>query len=435
MQDLNDKLLEFIDKTPNAYCCVENIKKILIKNGFEELYEEYTWDNLKVNGKYFVSRNDSALIAFKMSNKNLETGFNITAVHDDSPSFQIKPNPEIFDNGYLKLNISGYGGMLNYSWLDRPLSLAGRVIVLDKGIYKSHILNIDKDLLIIPSQAIHINREVNSKNELNHQKDMLPIMSLSSNLKLEDIIKSTLTKTGKSFDKICDYDLYLYNRDKSRKIGLNEEFISAPRLDDLANLLPALYSFINTKNNNSFNIFCTFNNEETGSLTKQGADSTFLIDTLTRIAKAADIDLLPAINNSILVSADSAHALHPNAPWKNDPTNKVYLNKGIVIKHHINYTTDALTSSLFKGICESATVPYQDYACRSDMKCGSTIGGINQRHVAVDSLDIGLPQLAMHSANELIGSEDTLYMYKALSEFYQTTFIKEKNMVKIRKNL
>ena len=156
---------------------------------------------------------------------------------------------------------------------------------------------------------------------------------------------------------------------------------------------------------------------------------------MTRIAKAADIDLLPAINNSILVSADSAHALHPNAPWKNDPTNKVYLNKGIAIKHHINYTTDALTSSLFKGICESATVPYQDYACRSDMKCGSTIGGINQRHVAVDSLDIGLPQLAMHSANELIGSEDTLYMYKALSEFYQTTFIKEKNMVKIRKNL
>ncbi|MGN1341913.1 MAG: M18 family aminopeptidase [Bacilli bacterium] len=435
MQDLNDKLLEFIDKTPNAYCCVENIKKILIENGFEELYEEYTWDNLKVDGKYFVSRNDSSLIAFKMSNKNLETGFNITAVHDDSPSFQIKPNPEMFDNGYLKLNISGYGGMLNYSWLDRPLSLAGRVIVLDKGIYKSYIVNIDKDLLIIPSQAIHINREVNSKNELNHQIDMLPIMSLSSNLKLEDIIKSALTETGKSFDKICDYDLYLYNRDNSRKIGLNEEFISAPRLDDLANLLAALYSFINAKNNNSFNIFCTFNNEETGSLTKQCADSTFLIDTLTRIAKAADIDLLPALNNSIVVSADSAHALHPNASWKNDPTNKVYLNKGIVIKHHINYTTDALTSSLFKGICENADVPYQDYACRSDMKCGSTIGGISQRHVAVDSLDIGLPQLAMHSANELIGSEDTLYMYKALSEFYQTTFIKEKNMVKIRKNL
>jgi aspartyl aminopeptidase len=337
----------------------------------------------------------------------------------------------MFDGNYLKLNTAGYGGMINYSWLDRPLSIAGRVITSTNGIYEKQLINIDKDLMIIPSQAIHINRDVNSKNELNHQVDMLPIISLTNEKKLEDIIRENLEESQINVDKICDYDLYLYNRDKAKYIGLNDDFILSPRLDDLASLYPALEAFINSTNTDSLNVLCAFNNEEIGSMTHQGADSSFLIDTLSRISTAANINLLVALNNSMVVSADNAHALHPNAQSKSDPTNKVLLNKGVVIKHHTNYTTDAVTSSLFKGICERAEVPYQDFSCRSDMRCGATLGGISQSHVAVDSVDIGLPQLAMHSANETIGSKDVLHMYKALLEFYNSTIIKERSGIKI----
>ncbi len=431
MINIDKKLMRFIDETPNAYYCVDNLRKRLIENGFEELYENETWTNLKEDGKYFVVKNDSSLIAFRMSDKKENIGFNIVSAHTDSPSFSIKPNADMYDGNYMKLNVSGYGAMLNYTWLDRPLSLAGRVVTLKDGAYEKQLVNIDKDLLIIPSQAIHINREVNEKNLLNHQIDMLPVVSLSNDKKLEDIIRENLSKSAKDVDKICDYDLYLYNRDNAKYVGLNDELILAPRLDDLASLFPAFASFVASDNTNSINVLCAFNNEEIGNLTPQGADSTFLSDTLARIAEASNIDLLTALSNTIVISADNAHAMHPNAQSKSDPTNKVLLNNGIVIKHHINYTTDAVTSSLFKGICEYAGVPYQDFACRSDMRCGITLGGINQRHVGVDSVDIGLPQLAMHSTNETIGSKDILYMYKALLEFYNSTIMKEHNRIRI----
>lgn len=431
MTNINKDLMNFIDATPNAYFCVDNLRKKLIENGFVELYENQNWDNLTEDGKYFVVRNDSSLIAFKMSNKKENIGFNIVAAHTDSPSFSIKPNADMFDGIYLKLNVGGYGGMLNYTWLDRPLSLAGRVVTLKDGVYEKQLLNINKDLLIIPSQAIHINRDANEKNVLNHQIDMLPVVSLYNDKKLEDIIKESLNISGKEVDKICDFDLYLYNRDNAKYVGLNNELILAPRLDDLASLFPAFNSFAESENENSINVLCAFDNEEIGSLTPQGADSTFLIDTLTRIAKASNINLHTALSNTFVVSADNAHAIHPNAAAKSDPTNKVLLNKGIVIKRHTNYTTDAVTSSIFKGICNNAEVPYQDFACRSDMRCGATLGGISQSHVGVDSVDIGLPQLAMHSINETIGSKDVHYMYKALLEFYNSTILKEKNKIRI----
>jgi len=431
MEKIENKLMSFIDDTPNAYYCVNNLRQLLTQNGFIELYENEKWDNLEKDGNYFVVRNDSSLIAFKMTDKKEKLGFNIVSVHTDSPSFSIKPNADMFDSNYLKLNTNSYGGMINYSWLDRPLSIAGRIITLTDGVYEKKLVNVNKDLMIIPSQAIHINREVNTKNELNRQVDMLPIMALTDEKKIEYILRESLEKTGSNVDKICDYDLYLYNRDKAKYIGINDEFILAPRLDDLASLYPAAEAFINSTNNDSLNVLCAFNNEEIGSLTQQGADSTFLIDTLSRIANSSGIDLYVALNNSFVVSADNAHALHPNAPAKSDPTNKVLLNEGVVIKHHTNYTTDAITSTLYKGICERADVPYQDFACRADMRCGSTLGGISQSHVGVDSIDIGLPQLAMHSSNETIGSKDVLYMYKSLLEFYNTQIIKEKNTVKI----
>lgn len=430
MRKIDKELMKFIDNTPNAYYCIDNLRQILIENGFEELYENESWSELKPYGKYFVVRNDSSLIAFKIPDIKV-LGFNIVAAHTDCPSFAIKPNSEMFDGQYLKLNMDSYGGMINYSWLDRPLSLAGRVIVLHNGVYKTQLVNIDKDLLLIPSQAIHINRDVNKKLELNPQVDMLPIMSLTKEKKLEDILREVLEQQGIIVDKICDYDLHLYNRDQAKLMGLHNEFILAPRLDDLACVFPAFQGFINSINSETMNVFCAFNNEEIGSLTQQGADSTFLIDVLARIAHIMKIDFQAVLHNSMMISADNAHALHPNAPSKNDPTNKVLLNQGIAIKHHKNYTTDALTSSLFKSICDYAKVPYQDFAFRSDMLCGSTLGKLSQRHVSIDSIDIGLPQLAMHSAAETIGAKDVLYMYKSLLEFYNTTIVRENNTVKL----
>lgn len=428
MINIDKKLMKFIDETPNAYFCADNLRKKLIENGFKELYENEIWNDLKEDGKYFVVKNDSSLIAFKMSEKKENIGFNIVSTHSDSPSFSIKPNADIYDGNYMKLNISGYGSMLNYTWLDRPLSIAGRVVTLKDDTYEKQLININKDLLTIPSQALHINRSANEKISFNHQTDMLPIVSLNSDKKLEDIIRESLLK---DVDKICDYDLYLYNRDKAKYIGLNDEFILAPRLDDLASLFPAFNGFIASDNTNTINVLCAFNNEEIGNLTLQGADSTFLIDTLTKIAASANINLFTALSNSTVISADNGHAIHPNAQSKSDPTNKVLLNKGVVIKSHIKYTTDAMMSSLFKGICDKAQIPYQDFACWSDMTCGSTLGGVSQRHVSVDSIDIGIAQLAMHSANETIGSKDIYYMYKALLEFYNSTIIREKNKVKI----
>ena len=431
MKNLENNVIDFINNTPNAYSCADNLRKLLIDKGFIELYENDDWHNLEKNNKYFVVRGDSALIAFELPNNKEKIGFNIVAAHSDSPSFHIKPNSDIFENNYLKLNTDSYGGIINYSWLDRPLSLAGRVIIYEDGIYKTQIINIDKDLMIIPSQAIHINRDVNSKNELNLQIDMLPIISLSNKKSLIDIIMDYLDAKGITYDNICDYDLYLYNRDKGKFVGLNDEFILSPRLDDLASLFPAFTSFIEAKNNDVINVLCAFDNEEIGSLTKSGADSDFLISTLKRIADELNFNLYVALKNSFIVSADNAHAIHPNAQSKSDPTNKVFLNKGIVIKHHINYTTDSISSSIFKGICENANVPFQDFASRSDLRSGSTLGKINQSHVGVDSVDIGIPQLAMHSANETIGTKDILYMYKALLEFYNTQIVKEKNTIKL----
>ena len=429
MEKLEKDLMNFIDKTPNAYVCTENIKKLLLNNGFIQLYENEDWNNVSKGKNYFVIRNDSSLIAFKMPKDINNVGFNIVATHGDSPSFTVKPNADIFDNEYLKLNVNGYGGVLNYSWLDRPLSLAGRIITLTDEVYEKQIINIDKDLLVIPSQAYHLNKNANTKNELNQQKDLLPIMALNNEMKLDDIIKEYLNNP--QIDKICDYDLYLYNRDKSKYIGLNNEFILAPRLDDLACLYLAYQSFIESNNNNStINIYGVFNNEEVGNLTQQGADSSFLTDILNRIAKVLNINLAVALKNSFIVSADNAHAIHPNAKEKNDPTNKVQLNNGVVIKYHINFTTDGLTASLFKGICDKANIPYQDFASRSDMDCGSTLGGISQSHVSIDSVDIGIAQLAMHSSAETIGREDIKYMYKALLEFYNTKIIKDKDIVK-----
>ena len=409
---INQELMQFIDKTPNAFACVKNIYEQLIKDGYIELKENKKWD-IEAQGKYFVIRNDSSIIAFQIGDIDND-GFNIIATHGDSPSFSIKPGNEISENGYLKLNTDKYGGMIYYSWLDRPLSLAGRVITRKDGQYYTNIINFDRDLLVIPSQAIHLNREINEKNNLNPQIDLLPIMALDSKLgKLKSMLAALLPDS-----EICDYDLFLYNRDKASYCGSDNDFILAPRLDDLGCTFSALRAFLDAGNVQN-KMLCCFNNEEVGSLTQAGADSTFLSDVINRICQKQGVDVYQVISNSMLVSADNGHAIHPNASAKSDLTNKVELNKGIVIKHHINYTTDALSSSIFKHICDDAGVPCQDFTCRSDLRCGATLGGISLSHVSVTSIDVGLPQLAMHSALETIGAQDVHHMYLGLKAFYQ----------------
>lgn len=434
MKNINKGLLSFIDKTPNAYYCVNNIKKILKKNGYQELKENESWDIVARGGKFYVIRNDSSIIAFNGGRLDTqEDRFNIVAVHGDSPSFRIKKNPDMYDGMYLKLNTSNYGGEIDYSWFDRPLSIAGRVVSRNYGYLTKSLINIDKDLLVIPSQAYHINREVNKNASFNRQTDMLPIMALTDKKDLDSIIRENLKKQDIDFTKIYDYDLYLYNRDKAKQIGANDEMILAPRLDDLACVYPALQALIDSENEDVINVLSVFNNEEIGSLTEQGADSSFLNDVLSRIAYERNFYLGTALAKSFMISADNAHATHPNAEFKSDPTNKVELNKGVVIKYHNNYTTDASSGAIYKLICDDINVPYQDFECRSDMICGSTLGGLSQSHVSIDSVDIGIPQLAMHSANETIGSKDVMHMYNSLLEFYNSIIEKENNKIKILK--
>lgn len=447
----NKELLDFIDSTPTAYHCVKNLKEELIENGYQELRENDSWhDLLKNQGKYFVTRGDSSLIAFQIPAVVKEkSGYHIVATHTDSPTFRVKQNGEHFqvvveEDGYHKLDVEGYGSMINYTFLDRPLSVAGRVLyenTTTHSIY-SEMVNIDKDILVIPSQARHINREVNEGIKLNHQIDMQPMMALNHNINwfhtlvVEDALKQSGRNYPLDYVKLLDYDLFLYNRDKAKIVGADDEFIMAPRLDDLACVYPSYRAFLDSREENDkrINVFCAFHNEEIGSLTKQGADSSFLANVLTRIAKSLDIDIYATLANSFMVSADNAHAAHPNALGKTDDSNKVLMNKGIVVKHHTNYTTDAFSGSVFKKICERANVPYQNFTCRSDMLCGATLGGISNSHVSIDSVDIGLAQLAMHSANEVMGAKDPDNLYWAMYEFYHSEIEKRNDQVGIMSN-
>ncbi|MEA5018234.1 MAG: M18 family aminopeptidase [Erysipelotrichaceae bacterium] len=414
--DINQGLMSFIDDSPTAFNCVANICSLLTKAGFERLSEKDEW-NIKKGSKYFVVRNDSSIIAGVINDPSDNKGFNIVASHSDSPGFSLKPGSEISENGYIKLNTNGYGGMILYSWLDRPLSLAGRVVIKDDDGFKSEIIHIDQDLLVIPSQAIHINREVNDRNNLNPQVDLLPIIGLADKTgQVKELLANYV-----NYQSVCDYDLFLYTRAKATYVGINNEFIVSPRLDNLACAYNSLMAFLTCDDASTNRIYCCFDSEEIGSLTQNGADSTFLNDFIIRSCEAMKVSVYPVLSRSFLVSADNGHALHPNAATKSDLTNKVKLNEGVVIKHHVNYTTNALTSSVFKDICDKAKVKWQDFTCRSDMRNGSTLGGISLSHVSVSSVDIGLPQLAMHAAVETMGASDSLFIYQALKEFYKTS--------------
>lgn len=425
----NEELLAFIEKSPSVFHAMENLKEMAYAEGYQELKEEEEW-KLHLGGRYFVSRNDSSIAAFSIPENVAEgscdiedvKGFHIVAAHSDSPTFKIKEKPEIkVEDQYVKLNTEKYGGMIMSTWLDRPLSVAGRIMVKCGEEIKSILVNVDRDLLVIPNLSIHMNHEINKGMEYNAQVDMLPLFGSSLGTKnFYDIIGEA---AGVSADAILAHDLFLYVRDSGRSIGGNGEYILSPRLDDLQCAFSAMKAMVRSKPMSFINICAVFDNEEVGSGTRQGADSTFLSDVIYRLKDAfgkTDSWLRQKIASSFLVSADNAHAVHPNHPEKADPTNRPFLNGGIVIKYHGSqkYTTDAFTAAEIKELCKEANVPVQTYANRSDVIGGSTLGNISAAHISVPSVDIGLPQLAMHSAVETAGSKDTSDAIKLLSVFY-----------------
>lgn len=416
------ELIDFIDKSPSCYHVIQNLSELLQAQGYEELKEEKKW-NLKRGGQYFVTRNQSSIIAFKVPEGEMKN-FQITASHSDSPCFKVKENPEMeVDGHYVELNTEKYGGMICAPWLDRPLSIAGRVMVCTENGIGARLVNIDRDLVLIPNVAIHMNSKLNDGYIYNAQKDMLPIFG-------EETAKGGFKKLlaqelSVAEEDILSTDLFLYNRMKGSFWGVAQEYISAARLDDLQCAYGTMQGFLLGGHPKSVSVCCVFDNEEVGSGTRQGAASTFLSDVLERICLCLNKDkeeYQMMLANSFLVSADNAHAVHPHHMEKADPTNRPYMNRGVVIKYNANqkYTTDSVSAAIFKKICKKAEVPVQSYVNRSDVAGGSTLGNIAIRQVSIPAVDIGLPQLAMHSPYETAGVKDTWYLIQAVKEFYST---------------
>ena len=415
-----DALLKFIKQSPTAFQAVDTICDRLQKEGFEHLSEGDKWDLLP--GKsYFLTRNRSSVIAFRIPQGAI-TSFLISASHTDSPMFKLKPDFESpAFHAYMRLNTEVYGGTILSSWMDRPLSLAGRVILKQNDQFQTVSVCIDKDLLLIPNVAIHCNRGVNSGYTFNPAVDMLPLFSQGENEsgRLLELIASELNCKA---NEIVGMDLYVYNRMSGTVWGASDEFFSAPRIDDLMCAYATLEGFVSAQNDSTVSVYFSADNEETGSATKQGAGSVFLSDVLDRVCEGLQLDKRTLLASSMMVSADNGHAKHPNHPELSDATNAPILNGGIVIKSNAaqKYATDGLSSALFSEICKRAGVPYQFFANRSDMAGGSTLGNISNTLVPLITVDIGMAQLAMHSAYETAGCADVDYLIDAMKEFYST---------------
>lgn len=428
MKTYVNSLMKFLDSSVCNFCAVETIKKELDNAGFEEIKLVDAW-NLRKCGKYYATKNDTAIFAFSVGKDNpVETGFKIIAAHSDSPCFRIKPNAEIkSEKGIVKLNTEVYGGPILYTWFDRPLSVAGRVIL--KGIDALHpitrIIKIEKPILLIPHLAIHFNRAVNEGNSLSKQKDMLPVLGIFNDVAEKDnILLNTIAKElNVKLSDILDFDLLVYDVQKASLVGMHEEFISSGRLDDLSMAHAALMAMIEGTDENSTCVMAIFDNEETGSGTKQGAASPVLKNILERInicVGGTTEDFHRAIAKSFMISADNAHAFHPNYAEKYDPTNHPAIGGGPVIKINANckYMSDAHSSAIFRSLCENAESPYQYFVNHSDVAGGSTLGNILTSQIDIEGVDVGNALWAMHSVRETASVEDHCNMIKVMKHFF-----------------
>ena len=419
-----EKLIAFIEKSPTAFHAVRTAAELLEEAGFVRLKESERWD-LVPGGRYYVTRNQSSVIAFAVPEREEARGaFLMAASHTDSPTYKLKAESETEACGrYIKLNVEGYGGMIAPSWMDRPLSLAGRAVVKKDGAISTRLVKIDRDLVLIPNVAIHQNRSVNNGYNYNPAVDLMPLFAEKEQ---KGALKRILAcELDCAEEEILGADLFLYNRTKGTVWGAADEFYSCPRIDNLQCAYTTLLGFIDAAVSGecrSVPVWAAFDNEETGSATRQGAGSQFLWDTLSRYGECFGIRLPEALAASFMVSADNGHARHPNHPELSDGQNAPHLNGGVVIKSNAaqKYTTDAVSAALFGEICRRAEVPVQVFANRSDMAGGGTLGSISNTHVALCTVDIGLAQLAMHSSYETGGTADTGYMTAAMKAYYRS---------------
>lgn len=413
-EKFNENLIDFIKNSTCAFTCIKKIKEKLLEANFQELKETDTWNNL--SGNYFVIRNDASIIAFKV--KNTSSSFQIITTHSDTPSLLLKNNGVYIKDNYLKHNVMPYGGILNYGFLDTPFSLAGRIFIEKNNKLLKKIIDIKEEIAIIPSVAIHLNDKANTNLDLNAQNDLTPFFLISDKTSdFDKLLKEKLNLTKS--DKIRDYELFLYSTFSPKRIGLKKEILLSPRIDNQTSVFTSMQSFLESDSKDAL-VFCAFNNEEIGSLTREGAESDFLISTLKRICTSLNLPLASALSNSLLISADNTHAVHPNHPELADETGKVYLNKGFAIIKEATSTTDACFSSLIKMICDKEHIMYQDSTLKNDITGGSTLSALTLRHVSIPSLEVGIGELAMHSSLEVASLIDIYELYKMLKVFLNT---------------
>ena len=411
-----EKFQNYMDTySRSVYHAVEGLRLQMEANGYTRLDEGKKWD-LVPGGKYYLTRGGSAILAFRIPHAD-PVGFLLSASHSDHPTFKIKENGEL-ESKYIRLATEKYGGMLMAPWLDRPLSVAGRVLVETEHGAKSQLLDIDRDLLLIPNVAIHMNRAANDGYAYNAACDTIPLVGgLQSKGKLQQLLEET------AGGRILGHDLFLYIRQPSTVWGVENEFLSSAALDDLGCAWTCTQGFLEAEESASIPVLCVFDSEEVGSSSVQGAFSKLLIDVLERICEARNLDLNCLLSQSFMMSADNAHAQHPNHPEYADANNAPIVNEGIVLKFNaaLSYTTDGVAAAVLRTACKKANVPVQTFYNRADLRGGSTLGNISLNNVSVPTADIGLPQLAMHSCFETAGVKDVEYMIQAMKAYYSST--------------
>lgn len=409
------ELMAFLDGAPSVYHAVEQLRRMFENAGYTRLDEGGRWE-LQVGGKYYLTRGGSAIVGFRIPCADPQ-GFLMTASHSDRPTFKIKENGEL-DGNYVRIATEKYGGMLMAPWFDRPLSVAGRVMVETEAGVQTKLVNIDRDLMMIPNVAIHMNRKANDGYAYNPTSDTIPVLGgKDAKGRLMALLEE------QAGGEILAHDLYLYNRDRAKVWGAQEEFFSAQAIDDLECAWSTVKGFLTAGESRSIPVVCVFDSEEVGSSSVQGAASTLLADTLARICRARDLEPERMLSQSFLISADNAHGIHPNHPELADAANAPVVNGGVVLKFNANlrYTTDGVSAAVFRRVCRLADVPVQTYYNRADIPGGSTLGNISLGQVSVPTADIGLAQLAMHSCYETAGVQDVEHLLKAMQVYYGST--------------
>ena len=424
-KDFNTELFQFLDASPTPFHAVQNQMALLDAYGFQCLSETDAW-SLNPGERYYVTRNGSSIIAFVYGSDNaLDTGIRMLGAHTDSPCLKVKPNAEIISQSYLKLGVEVYGGVLLNPWFDRDLSLAGKVVFQDsKKVIKSCLINFEKPLATIPSLAIHLDREANKKRHINSQTDIPPVLMLidsdAESDVLKNILKRQIEKQYKDVDIECvlDFELSFYDAQGASYLGLNEDFIASSRLDNLLSCFVGTQALIRADTQGTSLLVCS-DHEEVGSASTTGAQGTFLKSVLERLAGSAE-SLTRIIDQSMMISADNAHAIHPNFADKHDANHGPIINQGPVIKVNANqrYASNCETGAVFKVLAESAQVPVQNFVVRTDMGCGSTIGPIAATEIGIKTLDVGIPTFAMHSIRELCGDKDAAYLFSVFQKYF-----------------